>query len=75
MRTIELNAVRMGILDIAVGFDEKFRNTVLFDKICPTSSCTKKNKLAIYNCKIYGFYVIIIPKLRMFRLKLYLIIL
>jgi len=25
MKTIELNAVRMGILDIAVGFDEKFR--------------------------------------------------
>jgi len=26
MKTIELNAVRMGILDIAVGFDEKFRS-------------------------------------------------
>jgi len=25
MKTIEFNAVRMGILDIAVGFDEKFR--------------------------------------------------
>ncbi len=25
MKMIELNAVRMGILDIAVGFDEKFR--------------------------------------------------
>ncbi len=26
MKTIELNAVRMDILGIAVGFDEKFRN-------------------------------------------------
>ena len=25
MKTIELKTVRMGILDIAVGFDEKFR--------------------------------------------------
>ncbi len=32
MRTIELNAVRMGILDIAVGFDEKFRLIILLDK-------------------------------------------
>ncbi len=32
MKTIELNAVRMGILDIAVGFDEKFRinNELIF---------------------------------------------
>ncbi len=32
MRTIELNAVRMGILDIVVGFDEKFRLIILLDK-------------------------------------------
>jgi len=25
MKAIELNAVRMGILDLAAGFDEKFR--------------------------------------------------
>jgi len=31
MNTIELNAVRMGILDIAVGFDEKFRLSIYFD--------------------------------------------
>jgi len=34
MRTIELNAVRMGILDIAIGFDEKFRLKFDFDHIC-----------------------------------------
>jgi len=33
MKTIELNAVRMGILDIAVGFDEKFRKLSKFDFI------------------------------------------
>ncbi len=31
MKTIELNAVRMGILDIPVGFDEKFRFYVLVE--------------------------------------------
>jgi len=29
MKTIELYAVRMGILDIAAGFDEKFRYILL----------------------------------------------
>jgi len=31
MRTIELNAVRMSIFDIAVGFDEKFSLWQTFD--------------------------------------------
>jgi len=33
MKTIELYADRMGILDIATGFDEKFRNNFNVEKI------------------------------------------
>jgi len=32
MKTIELYTVRMGILDIAAGFDEKFRLITKFQK-------------------------------------------
>jgi len=32
MKTIELNAVRTGILDIATGFNEKFRIISMFEK-------------------------------------------
>jgi len=32
MKTIAFYAVRIGILDIAADFDEKFRNNILIDK-------------------------------------------